>query len=162
MRLIIIGLLLVVLLGAGGYAGYMYAVKGTPPAQLLAHLQGKAPPSEAKDESEPPEVVVEEGVFLKMPVLSVSVFDQGEIHRLVGIQVILEFPQQAAKDHAVSIMPILKDAMLTRLYHLARLNMLPTEGTGLFLKNNMLDVARTQLGNTVATVTAYATHDIAP
>ncbi|MFM7630426.1 MAG: hypothetical protein ACKO43_01275 [Alphaproteobacteria bacterium] len=159
MRLIVIVVLALLFLGVGGYFGYMAFVKGTPPAQVLAQLQGKAPPSEGKDEPPPPEAVVEEGVFLKMPVLNVSVFDQGEIQRLVGIQVILEFPQQAAKDHAESIMPVLKDAMLTRLYHLARLNMLPTEGTGLFLKNNMLDVAQTQLGNTVATVSAYATHD---
>ena len=158
MRFIIIGVLLLVL-GVGGYVGYMFFVKGTPPAQLLAQLQGKAPPSEAKDETPPPETVVEEGVFLKMPVLNVSVFDQGEIHRLVGIQIILEFPKEESKTHAVSIMPVLKDAMLTRLYHLARLNMLPTQGTGMFLKNNMLDVAQAQLGNTVATVTAYATND---
>ena len=127
--------------------------------ECLAQLQGKAPPSEAKDETPPPEAVVEEGVFLKMPVLNVSVFDQGEIHRLVGIQIILEFPKEESKTHAVSIMPVLKDAMLSRLYHLARLNMLPTQGTGMFLKNNMLDVAQAQLGNTVATVTAYATND---
>jgi hypothetical protein len=102
---------------------------------------------------------VEDAVFLKMPVLNVSVFDQGEIHRLVGIQVILEFPKEDSKAHAVSIMPVLKDAMLTRLYHLARLNMLPTQGTGMFLKNNMLDVAQNLLGDTVATATAYATND---
>jgi hypothetical protein len=137
----------------------MSFVKGTPPAQLLAQLQGKAPPSEATDETPPPEAVVDEAVFLKMPVLNVSVFDQGEIHRLVGIQVILEFPKEDAKAHAVSIMPVLKDAMLTRLYHLARLNMLPTQGTGMFLKNNMLDVAQNLLGDTVATATAYATND---
>ena len=158
MRFIIIGVLLLVLV-AGGYVGYMSFVKGTPPAQLLAQLQGKAPPSEAQDETPPPEAVVEEAVFLKMPVLNVSVFDQGEIHRLVGIQVILEFPKEDAKAHAVSIMPVLKDAMLTRLYHLARLNMLPTQGTGMFLKNNMLDVAQNLLGDTVATATAYATND---
>jgi flagellar basal body-associated protein FliL len=158
MRFIIIGVLLLVL-GAGGYVGYMSFVKDTPPAQLLAQLQGKAPPSEAKDETPPPEAVVDEAVFLKMPVLNVSVFDQGEIHRLVGIQVILEFPKEDAKAHAVSIMPVLKDAMLTRLYHLARLNMLPTQGTGMFLKNNMLDVAQNLLGDTVATATAYATND---
>jgi flagellar basal body-associated protein FliL len=158
MRFIIIGVLLLVL-GAGGYVGYMSFVKGTPPAQLLAQLQGKAPPSEATDETPPPEAVVDEAVFLKMPVLNVSVFDQGEIHRLVGIQVILEFPKEDAKAHAVSIMPVLKDAMLTRLYHLARLNMLPTQGTGMFLKNNMLDVAQNLLGDTVATATAYATND---
>jgi flagellar basal body-associated protein FliL len=158
MRFIIIGVLLLVL-GVGGYVGYMSFVKDTPPAQLLAQLQGKAPPSEAKDEPPPPEAVVDEAVFLKMPVLNVSVFDQGEIHRLVGIQVILEFPKEDAKAHAVSIMPVLKDAMLTRLYHLARLNMLPTQGTGMFLKNNMLDVAQNLLGDTVATATAYATND---
>jgi len=39
------------------------------------------------------------------------------------------------------------------------LNMLPTQGTGMFLKNNMLDVAQNLLGDTVATATAYATND---
>jgi flagellar basal body-associated protein FliL len=160
MRLIIVGFLVLILLGVGGYMGYMYFAKSMPPAAVIAQIQGKPYPPEAKEETPPPEAIVEEAVFLKMPVLNVSVFNQGEVSRLVGIQVVLEFPKEASKSHAETIMPALKDAMLTRLYHLARLNMLPTEGTALFLKRNILDVAQSLLGvDNVATATVYATND---
>ena len=143
----IIFLILFLLIAAGGYFGYMQFAKGVSPKAVIAKLKngGTDVPAVAEKAPDPKPVDTDDVVFLKMPTLTVSMFNRGDITQALGIEITLEFKDDDEKAKAQTMLPKLKDSILVRLYQLSRLDMLPTEGSAVFLKNNILNVAQTVL-----------------
>jgi flagellar basal body-associated protein FliL len=107
-------LVLLLLLGAGGYLGYEYAANKRTPAQVLAKLQGKEEKKVVKEL--PPEPIAPTYKFVDIPSIAISISDKNRVQRILAANIVLEVETTVDPKTFDPKMPQLRDAFLSYLY----------------------------------------------